>query len=219
MNAPSDIDVQNASDPVAERAERQMRIMAQLSELGVGLARSLCAQVSGDAPLTLRGDPALMFSRIARTVRQCIMLEAKIAEALREWMGLSSAEREQRQAAVAAKGAEALAAEEADIEDAVEIERALEGRGETEHGERVERAERSWADSYVIEDEGSFIDIVTKVCRNLGVTPDWTAWSEDAPEDMRVKPDGLARFRRAAEQSVAAGLTVHTPPQRGPPAG
>jgi hypothetical protein len=219
MNSNSDIDVEIAArDPVAERAERQMRVMAQLSEIGMGLARTLQAQVCGGGPVMMRGDPVLMFVRIARTVRQCIALEAKIAEALREWLGLSEAERAERRAAAGAKAAE-VAADDAP-EDLEEIEPDSDARRfEQEHreSERGERAERFWADSYVIEDEGSFLDIVTKVCRDLGVTPDWSAWSEDGPGDLAVKADDGGGFWRGEALELATRPAGRTPPQRGPP--
>ena len=63
------------------------------------------------------------------------------------------------------------------METTDEAERFAEHGVEAERGERAEPAERFWADSYVIEDEGSFVEIVTKVCRDLGVTPDWSGWS------------------------------------------
>ena len=206
MSAGSNIDAATAArDPVAERAERQMQVMAQLSEVGMELVRALKAQVCDGGPAVMRGDPASLFVKLSRTVRQCIMLEAKIGEALREWLGLSEAERAERRAAVAATASEAEAAPE--VEEADEIERGSEGRrGEGERGEteRGERAERFWADSYVIEDEGSFVDIVTKVCRDLGVAPDWSGCSGDAPGDLvvRAKDGG---FWRAEVLDLAPG--------------
>jgi len=217
MTTSSNIDAATAArDPVAERAERQMRMMAELSEVGMELLRALKAQVCDGGPAVMRGDPASLFVKLSRTVRQCIMLEAKIAEALREWLSLSEAERTERRATVAAKGSEATAGDE--VEEPDEIERGSEGlRAEAERGEseRGERAERFWADSYVIEDEGSFVDIVTRVCRDLGVTPDFSAWSEDGPGDLvaRAKDDG---FRR---DDPPPSLTPHppTPSARAPP--
>jgi hypothetical protein len=213
MRASPDIPVQN--DPVAERAERQMRVLAELTEVGLGLARGLQQQICDDASVAMLGKAALIYTRIARTIRQCIALETKIDEALREWLGLSEAERAERRAAVGAKAVKAEASAEADLEDADEVERSSEHGVETERGER---AERFWADSYVIEDEGSFVDIVTKVCRDLGVTPDWSGWSEDGPEDLVVKADG-GGFWRVSDPDRASERRPDRrhPPQRGPP--
>ena len=194
-----------------------MRVMAHLSEIGLGLARRLQDEVCGGAPVTMLGDVALMYSRIARTVRQCIALEVKIDEALREWLALSEAERAERRALDGAKASGARAVDEGEAEALVDIERgSREWRGEPERGER---AERFWADSYVIEDEGSFVEIVAKVCRDLGVSPDWSAWSEDGPEDLAVKPDVASGFWRGEGPGLSPGIgpTGRLPPQRGPP--
>ena len=217
MTTPRDIPIQHVSDPVAARAERQMGLLAQLSEIGLDLARRLQAQVCGaDASAALLSDAALTYTRIARTIRQCIALEARIDEALREWLALSDAERAERRAAAGAKAVEAQARAEARRDNADETEPFVE-RGE--RPERPERAERFWADSYVIEDEGSFVDIVNKVCRDLGVTPDWSAWSEDGPEDLAVKPDGAGGFGRGDGPGLSprTGPAGRLPPQRGPP--
>jgi hypothetical protein len=220
MSTSTDIEAKSAArDPVVERAERQMRAMECLSDVGMGLARALKAQVCDGGPVVMQGDVGLLFARISRAVRQCIALEAKIGEALREWQGLGEAERVERRAAVAAKASQAEDALE--VEDLDEIERASEGRrGETERREteRGERPERFWADSYVIEDEGSFVDIVTKVCRDLGVTPELSAWPEDGPGDLvvRAKDGG---FWRGDVEDLTPGIWSprHGASQRGPP--
>jgi hypothetical protein len=218
MRPPPDIAAPHAFDPVAERAERQMRVMAQLSEIGLGLARKLVDEIGGSPSVAMLSKAALMYTRIARTVRQCIALEAKIDEALREWLGLSEAERAERRASVGAKAVDAEVRADAEIVDAAEVEQVSERGFEAERGERGERAERFWADSYVIEDEGSFVDIVTKVCRDLGVTPDWSGWSEDGPEDLVVKADG-GGFWRVSDPDRASERRPDRrhPPQRGPP--
>jgi len=202
-----------------------MRVMAQLSEMGLGLARALTAQVCDGGPEVMRGDVGLLFSRISRAIRQCIALEAKIAVALREWRGLSEAERAERRAAIVAAAntasgaiaAKAPADAAPEIEDVKEIDHESDGlRGETERGERPERF---WADSYVIEDETSFAGIVAKACRDLGVTPDWSQWSEDGPGDLVVKTDDDNGFWLGAALDLATrpGPVRRGASQRGPP--
>ena len=219
MKTLADIAAPQAPDPIAERAKRQMRLLAQLTEIGLGLARKLVDEVSDGGFAKMKGDPALMYTRIARTVRQCIALEMKIDQALREWLGLSEAERAERRAAVGAKAVEAEARAEAKAEESDETERFAEGGVEAERGERTERAERFWADSYEIEDEGSFVEIITKVCRDLGVTPDWSGWSEDGPDDLGVRPDRSDGFWHGDELALANGpwREGRSPSQRGPP--
>ena len=205
MNARSDIDAKLATrDSVAQRAARQMRVMEWLIYMGLGLAEALKAQVCDGGPVVMHGDVGLLFARISRAVRQSIVLEMKITEALRAWRGLTEAQRAERRATVAMKPAEAPAADAPEVEDLDEVEVAVEGwRGETEHGEREERF---WADSYVIEDEGSFLAVVTKICRDLGVTPDWSGWSEDGPGDLVVRADdSAAGFWRGEHLAMVSG--------------
>ena len=220
MDAHTDIGRErSAHDPVADRAERQMQVMAQLSEVGMALLRALKAQVCDGGPAVMRGDPATLFVKISRAVRQSVMLEAKIAEALREWLGLSEAERAARRAAVPTQAGKAPIDEAP--EDVEETERGADGRRferERREIERGERPERYWADRYVIEDEGSFLEIIGKVCRDLGVTPDWSAWSEDGPGDLVVKADD-GGFWRNEEVDLTTGPwpAGRGASQRGPP--
>jgi hypothetical protein len=209
-----------ARDPVAERAERQMQVMAQLSEVGMELLRALKAQVCDGGPAVMRGDPASLFVKISRAVRQSIMLEAKIAEALREWLGLSEAERAERRAAGPTQAGKAPVDETPEDLEGIELG-ADERRFEREHREteRGERPERYWADRYVIEDEGSFLGIVTKVCRDLGVTLDLSSWSEDGPGDLVVTAgEGGSGFWSDVELALATRpATGRGASQRGPP--
>jgi len=194
-----------------------MRVMAHLSEIGLGLARKLVDEIGDSPSAAMLGKAALMYTRIARTIRQCIALEARIDEALRERRGLSDAERAERRALVGAKAVDAEVRADAEIEEADEVERFSERGSEAERGERAERAERFWADSYVIEDEGSFVAIVDKVCRDLGVTPDWSGWSEDGPEDLVVKAEGGGSWRGDLELASGLAMARRGASQRGPP--
>ncbi|HEX4260480.1 MAG TPA: hypothetical protein VHY76_05220 [Acetobacteraceae bacterium] len=86
----------NAIPPDPEQAERTARHLAmlrELSEIGMALARAIGEQALAaletpspsdpqavpTAPAPNRTDPGLAFARVARAVRQCIALEARIA--------------------------------------------------------------------------------------------------------------------------------------------
>jgi hypothetical protein len=93
-----------SADPIgpcqdrSDRTEQHLRILAELAEIGMDLARAVRQQALGqavpqqtedpqaeapqaDAPEPVGGgDLALVFSHIARAVRQTAALEAKIAE-------------------------------------------------------------------------------------------------------------------------------------------
>ena len=102
MNAHSDIALEAQSDsadapfdPDGERTERHMRDLARLTEIGMEMAeitavqaraqRDLMAGINNPAALTPvgQGDFASAFAKLSRGVRQNIMLEDKLAQALR----------------------------------------------------------------------------------------------------------------------------------------
>ena len=224
MDTQADIAVATAAaDPVVERAERQMAAVARLVEIGMELAEELRRQVCDGG--ALRGSPWIAFEKIARTVRQSIMLELRIDEALRDWRGLSEAERAERRAAaavsapVAAPVASTVESDAEDLEDKPDADEF--GRPEIERGERAERQERFWADRYVIEDERSFRDIVGRVCKDLGVTPDWSGWDDQEPGDLVVRPMNrrppAGRWEGGESSPIRSPLEGRRPRLRGPP--
>src|SRR5690349_3387401 len=83
-----------------DMAERHGRVLAELSELGLGLARDLQARALAAEDVKTAADLGLAFHRIARSVRQTLALEARLER---------DRERAAREAAQAA--AEAAAAE------------------------------------------------------------------------------------------------------------
>ena len=233
MNTQADIVAATvAADPVVERAERQLTAVARLVEIGMELAEALRRQVCDGGPVTLRGSPWIAFEKIARTVRQSIMLEMRIDEALRDWRGLSEAERAERRAAAATSAPVAAPVAATDKSDAEDLEDKADrdefGRPEVERGERGERSEKFWADRYVIEDEHSFRDIVGRVCKDLGVTPDWSGWDDREPGDLVVRPmdrrppatrQAAGRWEGGEGLPIRSALEGRRPRLRGPPRG
>ncbi len=225
MNTQADIAVARvAADPVVERAERQLAVVGRLVEIGMELVEDLRRQVCDDGQITMRGNPWIAFEKIARTVRQSIMLEMKIDEALRDWLGLSEAERAERRVTAATSAAVAAteASDAEDLEDKAEIDEI--GRPESERAERGERPERSekfWADRYVIEDEQSFRDIAVRLCKDLGVTPDWSGWDDDKSGDLVVRPvvgrPPAGRWEGGEGSPIRSPLEGRRPRLRGPP--
>jgi hypothetical protein len=72
---------------ISERTAHQLTVLRELTELGMRMARALCDEVEAapqdEVPLRRSADPALMFSRISRAVRQTLALEARILEEAR----------------------------------------------------------------------------------------------------------------------------------------
>ena len=62
----------------AEKRERQERILAELSELGLALARDLQVRALAATDIAEASELGLAFQRVARAVRQTLALEAKL---------------------------------------------------------------------------------------------------------------------------------------------
>jgi phosphate-selective porin len=62
----------------AEKQGRQERILAELSELGLALARDLQARALAASDIAEASELGLAFQRVSRSVRQTLALEAKL---------------------------------------------------------------------------------------------------------------------------------------------
>jgi hypothetical protein len=87
-------------DPTETKAERCDRMLGELSELGMALARDLAARALAAETPEQATNLALAFHRISRSLRQTLALEAKVERDRRA--GANEAE---RQARVKAEGA------------------------------------------------------------------------------------------------------------------
>lgn len=109
----------------AEMAERHGRILSELSELGLGLARDLQARALAAEDTATAADLALAFHRISRSVRQSLALEARLDRDLRRHSRDDREEAEREAAArVKQRKAQLRKAVERAIWDEVEGEEA-----------------------------------------------------------------------------------------------
>ncbi|HZZ69059.1 MAG TPA: hypothetical protein VFE18_12880 [Phenylobacterium sp.] len=109
-NTPGIADASGAGDPAA-RMERHLRLLQELAELGMRMARAVTEQVvaqgadegsdAGPGDSRLAGDPGMVFSRIARAVRLTLVLEAKLAEELADKERIDRSEAVRRARAIA----------------------------------------------------------------------------------------------------------------------
>jgi hypothetical protein len=166
--------------------ERQLALLGRLAEAGLEIALALEAQAKG-ADAVVQGDVAMAYARVARAVRQTIMLQSRLIETLRE-------------RAEAGAGRKAAAARI--IGDAIEDETGHDvERGERLAGEAAERLRQ--------EDFGDLLarpfgEAVAEIVRDLGLSPDWLGLAEDC------------YAAEAALGGKAAGKTPEEPIYRGP---
>ena len=187
------------SVPSAEdRAARQMAMLRELSELGMDLARALGAQALAemnptdeDTPKVTTADPVLMFTRVARAVRQTVALEMRIGRADAEDQAeddraLDRYERISRRVLVREIAADAITMY------------AQDGRRERLLRELDDRLETERPDDACY----AFLPInvlVTRICRDLGVQPNWALWATRGVLSDDDEESGMWRPAPAAE--------------------
>ncbi|HZZ32023.1 MAG TPA: hypothetical protein VFE10_08510 [Phenylobacterium sp.] len=193
-----------------------MRMLAELAEIGMDLAREVRRQAldqAAEAPPS--ADQALSFSRIARAVRPTVALEARLAEdRLQGPSGrpiLSVAERwrsARRKRQVRAIVGQVI---EAEADNDYQHDRLLEDRNERlEDGDE----EADFADRPIGE-------LVARICRDLDATPDGSLF-EDADwaiEEARTRPPGspfAAAGSSADEAPPDPPWPTHDPPGKSP---
>ena len=178
-------------DPSIARAERRLRLLEELSEIGMELARALKpgAQADKTAADKAHGkDPAAAFAPLSRAIRLTLALEAKTCEALRDLKaGVVRAREEEHVKAVARATAaddEATYASWTKVWDAV----TTVARAEIEDGEAYEDLlealdERLEEDeAYEDYDERPLRETVERLCKDLGLDPDWSRWDGEGWE-------------------------------------
>lgn len=171
-------------------AERHARILAELSELGLGLARAAARDAESAESPEDRARAALVFHRISSSVRQSLALEAKLAR---------DAQREGREATARAASAERerVRHREAQVRDGVEalIWREIEGMDAEEHEAFEEDLmEATWAESA----SGTFFtddlaDQVGRVLARLGFQAGDDGVVRRIPDDQRAPPPASGR--------------------------
>jgi hypothetical protein len=191
------------TDASAARAVRHMGMLAELAEIGMALARTLSGSDG------VKGDAGLAFSRLSRSIRQTIALEARI-----------DADEHARAAGIVVEAAEAWEAREDRIEGVVtRIIRAE--AADDSHAERLldEMCEH-------LEDEDVYDDyshrptgeIIALICKDLGLAPDWGCWegrdwaadaartmTSGAGRPLSQPPDGACQLPRfTGEQGVSS---------------
>ena len=169
-----------------EKRERQDRILAELSELGLALARDLqaCALAADEA--SAKADLSLAFQRTSRSVRQTLALEARLDR------DRLAAEREAHDIA---RRAEAFRVARRKARVKLGVERCIWDEAEDDEAEALladldDRLERdALADLFAGDDP--IETHIARLCAELGVeTPETLAARRADPD--RVADQGAA---------------------------
>jgi len=188
----SDLTAESAEDPAVARAERRLRLLERLTEIGMELAEALheraMSPAAGDADDKGR-DPADAFARLSRAIRLTIALETKTDQALADLKAGVVREREEQRAIAAEKA-------EADVEkrhgerryqaacrvlSVIDAESQDEDDFEGLHEALCERLDED--EAYADLSERPLREIVERLCRDLCLSPDWSHWAGDDWDD------------------------------------
>jgi hypothetical protein len=189
-----DADAEAAADPAVLRAEKRLRCLEEIAEIGMRLLRALphAAEPSTDIALEAtaadgqpRGDTVDHYARLSRSLRLTLALEAKTDEALaRLKSGLPAALALERAAAIPREQA---AANERRIARRRQISECLRTVAESEAETREEFDDLNLAMNQRLDldplyedlDAGPLREIVERLCHDLCLHPDWSRWTDD----------------------------------------
>jgi hypothetical protein len=181
-----------APDPAILRAERRLRILEELTEIAMTLARALERQALAaadtvDPPEPAASaapafDPSVAFARISRAIRLTLALEARADEQLRALRAGVAADAEARRFVARKRATDEAAARKIDRRHTIEtlVLEAAEREVEDEEalGRVAEALEERLENDHVYWDLdcASLREIVERLCADLELSPDWSLW-------------------------------------------
>jgi hypothetical protein len=171
------------------RIERQMRLLEELAEIGMKLARAMgdqaLAVASEDATSPRAAELSLAFTQVARAVRQTLALEARLNH---------QAETAHRRAQTERRAAEADAFRERRRAQAVRmVQHAIEDEVAEPHVQHhLDCLHERLADPREDLTGRPLGAVVAGICRQLGLDPDWSHWQDEdwALEEGRTEAFG-----------------------------
>ena len=176
------------------RAERRLRLLEELSEIGMELARALkpgpdADKTAAEAP---GKDPAAAFAPLSRAIRLTLALEARTDQDLRDLKaGVSRARKEAR-----AKAAHDCGAREQQVRELVlnVAERECETLEAFDEISEALQERLDYDEAYDESGQRPVRQTVERLCKDLGLTPDWSRWAgegwayEETPTRPRFSP-------------------------------
>jgi hypothetical protein len=194
--------------------EPRLALLGRLAEAGVEIAEQLQKQAKGEAePAAAQGDIGLAYARVSRAVRLSLALQSRLIDDLKALEDGATrraaeieAERDERRAEledVRRSRVQTVIARviEAQQSDADAVEALLE-----DSAERLDDGDR-----YDELLSRPFSEIIDVICRDIGVTPDWSRLSQEGWAQAEI--DGGAPGAPLA----ALGLIPRPRPPGAPP--
>lgn len=243
---PSQADDQAPAPGAAPRAliERQLWVLGRLAEAGLNVALAIEQQATAAAEApdaaepaatpepgrVVQGDVALAYARASRAVRLTVALQAKLIKDLQA-LDEAAARLRRGEQADAERARRTLETARKERVERI-VERVI--RAELSDEDEVDRlAEAAWERLDHDEIYGDLTalpvgEIIERVCRDLGLSPDWSrlaeeAWARDEIDRGAAGSPFLALSWPDPPQArpgcaAAADPSVAVPPAAAPPA-
>jgi hypothetical protein len=192
----SEADADEAQASAIRRAEERLRILDELTDIGMNIARSVERRAMAEAataetmdPKT-RGapsvaahrDPADAFARVSRAIRLTLTLATRAEDELRALRAGVPLEREKRRAE-SVKRADAAKADRRRKVDGIVTDLLVREHGDDADGYEAadEALQERLSDDEAYQDlvDRPLREIVERLCKDLCLTPDWSLWTGD----------------------------------------
>ncbi len=199
-----DQDAELATDPAVVRAERRLRLLEEIADIGMELVRALrtgaeaaAEPAVADCGSTKRRDPVDQYASLSRSLRLTFALEAKADE---ELAGLKAdlSQTRQRERRVAGWSAGARNDERcANRRDQVRRSLRQAAESEAESPEQLDNfflaIEQRLAEdpAYADLEARPLREIVERLCHDLHLYPNWTRWTGAGWSDQGCVPSSV----------------------------
>jgi hypothetical protein len=226
-------DSANPPTPADARAliEGQMAMLSRLAQVGMEIAEACGREAKASPTEGARPHPGLVFARVARAVRMTIALQSRLMKDL-----------------AALDRADEIAERARTTRRRTRLAQMIEDAARAKVAAQREAGSRFWADEDAIEDEietltseayerlidaedgglwgRPFHEVVAGVCKDLGLSPEWTARiaatvqpPPDLPSPSMGEGSGMGvSAERPAEQArEAPPASLPESPERSPP--
>jgi len=196
-------EVADAPDP---RAARHLAMLERLGEIGMAMAEAIGREALSEPGAEPGVEPgegtrspaelAAVFTRIARCVRQTVALEARVAAGVQVRQAQACDEARERRRAEARKE---QALRKRDVRDVIQIIIEDTASPVVQSSLRTHldaRLEREAEDSDLVH--MPLGEAVARICRDLGLNPDWGDWAEEWACEAN-ESDDRRPFRRTED--------------------
>ena len=199
MSDPTEVH-DESPDPAVARAERRLRLLERLTEIGMELAEALRERVLNPAADDADDKyPADAFARLSRAIRLTIALETKTDQALADLKAGVVRECEERRTVAAEKAKKDADAryEQRKYEAYCRVICVIDSESQDQEDFEglAEALDERLSEDEAYDDltERPLREIVERLCRDLCLTPDWSHWAGEDWDDafLATIPDTM----------------------------